>query len=54
MITATFSLIQQLMGQKSFPTIRINYTSTLTAGQVYIPAVNWIRKSTGEYRFTLT
>ncbi|GHJ84454.1 hypothetical protein NliqN6_0856 [Naganishia liquefaciens] len=42
MITATFSLIQQLMGQKSFPTIRINYTSTLTAGQVYIPAVNWI------------
>ncbi|KAJ9116704.1 hypothetical protein QFC20_000639 [Naganishia adeliensis] len=42
MITATFSLIQQLMGQRCFPAIRINYTSNITAGQVYIPAINWI------------
>lgn len=45
MITATFSLIQQLMGQRCFPAIRINYTSNITGGQVYIPAINWIRKS---------
>jgi hypothetical protein len=45
MITATFSLIQQLMSQKCFPAIRINYTSNFTAGQVYIPAVNWICES---------
>ncbi|KAJ9120623.1 hypothetical protein QFC22_002552 [Naganishia vaughanmartiniae] len=45
MITATFSLIQQLMSQKCFPAVRINYTSTITAGQIYIPAVNWILMS---------
>lgn len=42
MITATFSLTNQLMSMKCFPAIRIDFTSKLTAGQVYIPAINWL------------
>jgi len=42
MITATYTLVNQLIGMKSFPAIRISHTSSLTAGQVYVPAVNWL------------
>jgi KUP system potassium uptake protein len=42
MITATFSLIHQLIGMKCFPSIRIHFTSLITPGQVYIPAVNYL------------
>jgi KUP system potassium uptake protein len=42
MVTATFSLIHQLIGMKSFPSIRVHFTSRITAGQVYIPAINWL------------
>jgi len=42
MITATFTLVNQLIGMESFPSIRINHTSIITAGQVYVPAVNWL------------
>ncbi|KAG6860099.1 hypothetical protein C0995_015732 [Termitomyces sp. Mi166 len=42
MITATFSLVQQLINSKSFPPIRMVYTSDVFQGQIYIPAVNWI------------
>ncbi|THV03032.1 potassium transporter [Dendrothele bispora CBS 962.96] len=41
MITATFSLFQQIINMKSFPPLRMIYTSEKIQGQVYIPAVNW-------------
>ncbi|GLB38222.1 putative K+ potassium transporter [Lyophyllum shimeji] len=41
MITATFSLVQQLINFKSFPPIRMVHTSEVIQGQVYIPAINW-------------
>jgi len=41
MITATFSLIQQVINSKSFPPLRMLYTSETIQGQVYIPAANW-------------
>jgi len=41
MITATFSLIQQIVNMKGLPTFRMLYTSDTIQGQVYIPAVNW-------------
>ncbi|KAF9561755.1 potassium transporter [Agrocybe pediades] len=41
MITATFSLVQQLINSKAFPPIRMLYTSETIQGQVYIPAINW-------------
>ncbi|KAJ4491170.1 potassium transporter [Lentinula edodes] len=41
LITATFSLFQQVVNMKSFPSIRMHYTSETIMGQVYIPAVNW-------------
>ncbi|RDB17948.1 High affinity potassium transporter [Hypsizygus marmoreus] len=41
MITATFSLVQQLINTKSFPPIRMHYTSEIIQGQVYIPAINY-------------
>lgn len=41
MITATFSLVQQIINMKCFPPIRMHYTSDTIQGQVYIPAVNW-------------
>ena len=40
MITATFSLVQQVINSKAFPPIRMLYTSETFQGQVYIPAVN--------------
>ncbi|TFY59675.1 hypothetical protein EVG20_g7693 [Dentipellis fragilis] len=42
MITAVFSLVQQLVNMKSLPPIRMIHTSEKIQGQVYIPAVNWI------------
>jgi KUP system potassium uptake protein len=42
MITATFSLVQQVINSKAFPPIRMVYTSDTIQGQVYIPAVNWV------------
>ncbi|KAF5315194.1 hypothetical protein D9619_007278 [Psilocybe cf. subviscida] len=42
MITATFSLTQQLINSKAFPPLRMVYTSETIQGQVYIPAANWI------------
>src|SRR4051812_48026916 len=42
MITATFSLVQQVINSKAFPPIRMVYTSETIQGQVYIPAINWV------------
>lgn len=42
MITATFSLTQQVINLKSLPPIRMVHTSETVQGQVYVPAVNWI------------
>lgn len=42
MITATFSLVQQVVNLKSLPPIRMHHTSDLIQGQIYIPAVNWV------------
>ncbi|KAF8139183.1 potassium transporter [Mycena galopus ATCC 62051] len=41
MITATFSLIQQLVNMRALPPLQMSYTSETIQGQVYIPAVNW-------------
>ena len=41
MITATFSLIQQVINTKAFPPILMKYTSETIQGQVYVPAFNW-------------
>ena len=41
MISASFSLVQQMIGQRAFPPLRLRYTSEKTQGQVYISAVNW-------------
>jgi KUP system potassium uptake protein len=42
MISGTFSLVQQLIGMNAFPALRIQHTSRLTAGQIYIGALNWL------------
>ncbi|KAF8349491.1 potassium transporter [Amanita rubescens] len=42
MISATFSLFQQVINMKSFPPLRMICTSDQMQGQVYIPAVNWV------------
>lgn len=42
MISATFSLFQQVINMKSFPPLRMKCTSDKFQGQVYIPAVNWV------------
>jgi hypothetical protein len=42
MISATFSLFQQVINMKSFPPLRMICTSDKFQGQVYIPAVNWV------------
>ena len=42
MITATFSLIQQLIHGRAFPPIRMVQTSEKIQGQIYIPAFNWV------------
>jgi KUP system potassium uptake protein len=42
MITATFSLIQQLINTKCFPPIRMTHTSEQIQGQIYVPTANWL------------
>ncbi|KAG5650229.1 hypothetical protein H0H81_000252 [Sphagnurus paluster] len=42
LISATFSLVQQLIHSKAFPPIRMVHTSEFIQGQIYIPAVNWL------------
>ncbi|PLW29251.1 hypothetical protein PCANC_15749 [Puccinia coronata f. sp. avenae] len=42
MITASFSLIQQMVGLKSFPPVRIIHTSDSSRGQIYAPVVNFL------------
>lgn len=42
MITASFSLIQQMVGLKSFPPVRIIHTSDSSQGQIYAPAINFL------------
>ncbi|KIP04939.1 hypothetical protein PHLGIDRAFT_92762 [Phlebiopsis gigantea 11061_1 CR5-6] len=41
MITATFSLVQQLINMRNLPAFRMVYTSERIQGQVYIPSINW-------------
>ncbi|KIY46736.1 potassium transporter [Fistulina hepatica ATCC 64428] len=41
LISATFSLFQQVINLKSFLPLKICYTSDNIEGQIYIPAVNW-------------
>jgi KUP system potassium uptake protein len=41
MITATFSLVQQVIHSRAFPPIQMVYTSKTIQGQIYIPAFNW-------------
>ncbi|KAF7795028.1 hypothetical protein EIP86_006172 [Pleurotus ostreatoroseus] len=41
LITATFSLFQQLINMRNLPAFRMVYTSEKNQGQVYIPSVNW-------------
>ncbi|KAF9525089.1 potassium transporter [Crepidotus variabilis] len=41
LITAAFSLVQQLINSRCFPPLRMHFTSETIQGQVYIPAVNW-------------
>ena len=42
LITATFSLIQQVIHSRAFPPIRMLQTSEKIQGQIYIPACNWV------------
>jgi KUP system potassium uptake protein len=42
MISGTFSLVHQLIGMNAFPALRIKHTSRLTAGQIYVGALNWL------------
>lgn len=41
-ITAVFSLVQQLVSLKAMPTIKIVHTSDNVRGQVYVPAANFL------------
>ncbi|KAF8321383.1 potassium transporter [Cantharellus anzutake] len=41
LITATFSLTQQLINMKALPPLRLVYTSSVVQGQVYVPAANY-------------
>ncbi|KIY45499.1 potassium transporter [Fistulina hepatica ATCC 64428] len=41
LISATFSLFQQVINLKSFLPLKICHTSDNIEGQIYIPAVNW-------------
>lgn len=42
LISATFSLFQQVINMKSFLPLQMICTSDVFQGQVYIPAVNWV------------
>ncbi|KAL0576040.1 hypothetical protein V5O48_005948 [Marasmius crinis-equi] len=41
LVTATFSLIQQLVSANCFLPVRIHHTSDTFQGQIYIPVANW-------------
>ncbi|KAF9269675.1 potassium transporter [Marasmius fiardii PR-910] len=41
LVTATFSLIQQLVSANCFLPLRIHHTSNTYQGQIYVPAANW-------------
>ncbi len=40
-ITGAFSVVQQAVQLGLMPRVRISHTSASTAGQIYIPSVNW-------------
>ncbi|KAJ8086092.1 hypothetical protein PM082_004911 [Marasmius tenuissimus] len=40
-ISATFSIIQQLISRNCFLPLRIHHTSSTFQGQIYVPAANW-------------
>ncbi|KAL0581213.1 hypothetical protein V5O48_000801 [Marasmius crinis-equi] len=40
-VSATFSIIQQLVSRKCFLPLRIHHTSSTFQGQIYVPAANW-------------
>lgn len=42
MITATFSLVQQLTRLYAMPTVKIVHTADDVEGQVFVPAVNFL------------
>jgi KUP system potassium uptake protein len=42
MITATFSLVQQLINTQCFPPIGMRHTSDTFQGQIYLPTANWL------------
>ncbi|KAG7095371.1 hypothetical protein E1B28_006129 [Marasmius oreades] len=42
LVTATFSLIQQLVSANCFLPLRIYHTSNTHQGQIYVPAANWL------------
>ncbi|KAI9452350.1 potassium transporter [Lactarius psammicola] len=42
MITASFSLVQQLVNMRGLPPLHMVHTSDKSQGQLYIPVVNWI------------
>ncbi|KAF7348337.1 hypothetical protein MSAN_01787700 [Mycena sanguinolenta] len=42
MITATFSLVQQLVNMRGLPPLKMSYTSETIQGQVYIPVINYL------------
>ncbi|KAI9452283.1 potassium transporter [Lactarius psammicola] len=42
LITASFSLVQQLVNMRSLPPMHLIHTSDKTEGQLFIPVVNWI------------
>ncbi|KAF8036311.1 hypothetical protein BT93_C2133 [Corymbia citriodora subsp. variegata] len=41
-ITASFSIINQLLALKCFPQVKVVHTSDKIHGQVYIPDLNWL------------
>ena len=41
-ITGAFSVTQQAIQLGFMPRLRIEHTSAATAGQIYIPLINWL------------
>ncbi|EKM57720.1 uncharacterized protein PHACADRAFT_251527 [Phanerochaete carnosa HHB-10118-sp] len=41
LITAAFSLVQQMIKNHVLPPLRVVHTSSKIKGQIYIPAINW-------------
>ncbi|EIN06328.1 potassium transporter [Punctularia strigosozonata HHB-11173 SS5] len=42
MISATFSLTQQIVNLRCLPPLRIRYTSDTIQGQIFVPSANWL------------